>query len=1453
MKRNHIFSLISILIIALALAHSINLLRTHASVLRPLAQENSDVRGLLGKATTAQASGRGNPAITLRDGHSAPVEYQGSSNMIQQLKDNRARPMSLASADFDEDGIPDIVAGYRGAKGGAISIHRGDADAVFTNTPDAVAHRATANQPPSADDIPSPFFVQSRVFDTPGAPQFIVAGDFDADGHQDVVSTETGGSALTLLSGDGRGEFATARRVELHGSVTAMVAGDVNRIDGLADIIVAVNQASGPKLLLYEGGAGAVNADPETISLPSESKSIAIGQLDSDFPIDIAVAAGRELLIVHGRNRSHSFIEANRLDAQAPRLTRFTVASEIAALAVGDFTGDFRQEIALLSGDGMCRVFARNSAGWREASAVALPMAEKADSLLRLLTVRISSSLKDDLLFLDQAGRRLQIMVNESATEPVLSAPASARVRIASTFDIESEPVAVLGMRLNADALNDLVVLKSDSSAPTFIVSTVAATFSVTNTNDSGAGSLRQAIISANSSPGADQISFNIPGAGTQTITPLSPLPLVTGAVAIDGTTQSPGSSTPPIELNGTSTGSEIKALIIAGGNSTVRGLAINRFNGTAIELTGGGSDIVEGNYIGTSAAGNADQGNSEVAVLITSGSGHLIGGTTAAARNILSANLGQGVLVLGPTMNNQVQGNYIGTDATGAIDLGNLSDGVTMVSGASNVINCVVGGTAAGAGNVISGNGGAGIQFIGIGTNNLVQGNLIGTSANGTAGLGNDSSGVAITESTNSAIGGTVAGAGNVISGNGLEGVRINADTSTGNQVRGNKIGTRADGSTPLPNSSDGVLILNAANNNPIGGAANEGNIIAFNSGAGVKVETGTGNSIQSNSIFSNGRLGIDLGTTGVTPNDLGDADTGANDLQNFPVLTLSNGAAGGGVNVQGTLNSTASSTFTLHFYANASCDASGNGEGQTFLGSATATTAANGNATFNVTVSGSASPGQAITATATNSQGNTSELSACVTYGAADIAITKTAATDTIVGSNVTYTINVTNNGPDPASSISVTDNLPSSLTFVSCSSTGGGVCGGSGNNRTVSFSSLASGATATININATLNCSVANGTNVSNTASVTSVERDPVSGNNSSTTNFAASNPPRVLTPTSDSFASDGGAGTVFVTAPNCPWQATSNASWLTITAGGSGSGNGAVNYDVALNTTGSPRTGTITIADETFTVNQSNLGCSYSIAPTSNSFPSSGGNGSVTVTTLTGCIWKAISNDSWIIASNDGNSNGSGTASYAVEANTGADPRIGTITVAGETFTVTQAGTSCTFSIAPTGKLFVHTGGEGSIAVATSASCNWTASTVEPWITVTSGAAGTGNGVVTYAVRDNPSTSPRQGAITVAGLSFTVMQGGTALDICTFSLNPTSAGFTPAGGGGSISINTGSGCAWEATTNANWITFTSNTIGIGASTVTYNVAANAGAGRSGVITIGKQTFRVKQKGN
>ena len=184
-----------------------------------------------------------------------------------------------------------------------------------------------------------------------------------------------------------------------------------------------------------------------------------------------------------------------------------------------------------------------------------------------------------------------------------------------------------------------------------------------------------------------------------------------------------------------------------------------------------------------------------------------------------------------------------------------------------------------------------------------------------------------------------------------------------------GNLIGTAADGITALPNQDYGIGVQ-IGSGNVIGSSASP-NVIAFNAGAGVVVGAGTANAISGNAIFSNGGLGIDLGTAGVTPNDAGDADTGANNLQNFPVLA----AASGGVH--GTLNSAPNGAFRIQFFGNTACDASDNGEGATFLGATSVATDANGTATIPYFP---AAVGQFVTATATDSSNNTSEFSACV-----------------------------------------------------------------------------------------------------------------------------------------------------------------------------------------------------------------------------------------------------------------------------------------------------------------------------------------------------------------------------------------------------------------------------------------------------------------------------------------
>jgi uncharacterized repeat protein (TIGR01451 family) len=1449
MKRSHLFFFALIIIALIISARAIAALQTF-HVDGPV-QTTSEARGFLDPEITVRAAGRMNPFINLRDGHSLPVDYQGSTPAIAALRDNRALPVALASADFDEDGTADLAAGYRNVTGGLVVLQRGDVDGVYPNTAAAVAHqeqmRATAL---SKGEQASPFLLAASALAVRSAPGFMAAGDFDADGHADLITCDIGATSLALLNGDGHGGLKEGGTIALPGKVTAITIADVNRMDGLADICVAVATASGARLLVFEDGFGAFHAAPEIINLPAEARALTTAQLDDDYPIDIAAACGRDLLVIHGRDRHHATIDGRAGDAAPRAITRLRLNYSIAGLTAGDFLGDYHGELAALADNGVCHILSKNL-DWREAGAIRLPVNLKSAAgaaLPTLIALRLSGVAKDDLLVVDRATRRLHLLMNQAADSSVSTSSMS----LAGALDVEGEPTAVLAMRLNSDALDDLVILRDGASLPSILTTAPLATFTVTNTNDSGAGSLRQAIISANSAAGADAISFTIPGSGTQTINVLSPLPAITGAVTIDGTTQNPSATTPPIELNGTSAGNTVVGLTCGVASCTVRGLVINRFDGTAITLAG--SSHVEGCYIGTNAAGTAAQGNGEQGVSINGNSNNTVGGTTAAARNVISSSAGNGVLILGPASGNLVQGNYIGTNAAGTADLGNAGDGVEMVSATNTVTNCTIGGTTAGAGNLISGNNGSGVQFFGVGTGNLIQGNFIGTNASGTLPVGNVLNGVVITDATGTTIGGAVATATNVISGNGGDGVRINDAPASNNAVKGNRIGTRSDGTTALGNVGDGIIVLNSASNNQIGGATGEGNLIAFNGGVGVRIDSGTGNAILANAIYSNQGLGIDLTPAGVTANDVGDGDSGANNLQNFPVLQSARSLAGGGSMVQGTLNSTASATFTIQFFANDACDASGNGEGQLFLGSTSVTTNASGNATINATLAGSAVTGQTVTATATSAQGSTSEFSACIAYGAADMGVTETVApSPALAGTNVTYTITVTNNGADIAQSVTLTDNLPAAVSFVNCSATGGGVCGGSGNNRIVSFTSMASGASATVTITATVSCAVSNGAAIANVVSVTAATPDPASGNNSASASFTASNPPASLVPTGETFSSDGGTASVQVMLPtNCPWQAQSNVAWIVITSIPGGTGNGSINYRVDANVTGSPRTGTMTIAGQTFTVNQTTTPCQYTLNPMSANYPAAGGSGSVGVTALAGCIWKPNTSDSWIIVPNGGSS-GNGSFNYTILANPDSQPRTGTVTVGPATFTVMQAGLTCSFTLSPTGRRMDMVGSESSFILSGPSGCAWNATVSNSWISLTTASSGSGPATIGFLVRDNTGPSPRQGSITAGGQTFTIIQDGSAALSCTVQLSPTFAAYASAGGNGSLQISTGANCVWQAVLSAGWVQVTSQTVGIGTQTITYHVDANQTTfSRTALIRVGEQTFRIKQKG-
>jgi hypothetical protein len=510
----------------------------------------------------------------------------------------------------------------------------------------------------------------------------------------------------------------------------------------------------------------------------------------------------------------------------------------------------------------------------------------------------------------------------------------------------------------------------------------------VTNINDSGVGSLRQAILDANANPGADSITFAI-GSGLQTIAPTATLPDISDPVVIDGTTQPGFAGSPLIELSAVSIPSfpNRGVLFLTGGNTTIRGLIINRFRDGGISIVTAGGNRIEGNYIGTDPTGNVSTGSTGNGISINNSPSNVIGGTGPNTRNVISGiGSSHGISIFGFNPNgNLIQGNYIGLNASGTKGLGNFS-GIFL-----GTSNNTVGGIVSEARNVISANDFAGIVMQVEGTSgNLIQGNYIGTDASGNVKIGNTNYGIAIfNASHNNTIGGMIPGARNVVSGNGW-GIGIagsSGGTPSGNVVQGNYVGVAADGSTPMGNRVEGIRLAPAFNTTVGGVTPGAGNIVAFNGptaeigvGTGIEVLAGDNNSIRGNSIFSNGRLGIDLGNDGVTPNDSGDSDTGNNTRQNFPLITsvVSDSSQ---TTITGTLNSTPNTAFNIDFYSNAACDSSGNGEGAKPFGLSftTVTTDANGNGSFGVAFSTLLPVGRVITATATNPAGNTSEFSPC------------------------------------------------------------------------------------------------------------------------------------------------------------------------------------------------------------------------------------------------------------------------------------------------------------------------------------------------------------------------------------------------------------------------------------------------------------------------------------------
>ena len=541
----------------------------------------------------------------------------------------------------------------------------------------------------------------------------------------------------------------------------------------------------------------------------------------------------------------------------------------------------------------------------------------------------------------------------------------------------------------------------------------ISATFTVSNLNDAGAGSLRQAIIDANALAGNDVIDFSISG----TISLLSVIPPILDVVNIDGTT-APGYITcgpPVVAIDGTSAGaSNGLQFLSAASGSTLQALNIRNFALNGAIFIDADNCQVRACFIGTNLAGTAAESNGINGIQMeNSADNNIIGGSSACDGNIISGNIGYGINITG-SLGNMIRGNTIGLNTTGTTALGNTAGGIAAVTGSDNTN---IGGSLASERNVISGNG-SGLTGNGINldasTNCVILGNYIGLNVSGTVGIGNAENGISLNGSTNATIGGPGTNEMNVISDHNIHAIVLN-NSSNNATIQGNNIGTDALGTTTIGNDDSGVIVINSTGTIIGGSNANEGNILSGSlSEYGVFAISSSGLVIEGNFIGTDrtgainlanfdGGIRFDFGAGG---SSIGGSSIGAGNTiaynTGYGVGVLNSGSngvlisrnsiycnTGKGIELAGVGNTnepspiiatfdntgasgTSSNNTTIELFYDTICG--GSCQGKTYIASVTASGPGNWNYVGPLTGN--------ITATATDLGNNTSEFANCLIF---------------------------------------------------------------------------------------------------------------------------------------------------------------------------------------------------------------------------------------------------------------------------------------------------------------------------------------------------------------------------------------------------------------------------------------------------------------------------------------
>jgi predicted outer membrane repeat protein len=512
------------------------------------------------------AAGRGKPYLNFQDGRSMQVVYRGDRWLASALQNGAAQARSLASADFDRNGTPDVVAGYGFSGAGMITLQRGNPDA-FAPTDDSVFVRMQQGYNPDS------LLPGADVYPVPVSADFLVTGNFTNDSEKDVVFAVRGGG-LYLMEGNGAGRLGEAQQIDLPGQVTALAAGEFRAADGFTDLAVGVSGPGGEALLIFDDGVNGFSNALVQYLLAHPASAIEFGGLDDDPFMDVAVGSGSEVLIVHGWGRKEQVATASRVE-------RVNVGPGVRGLALGEFTWDRqgRSEIAALTGDGTVHIVENGkldtrpfseveatqrtrgslkpqrgnkqqdvesapswkpaqAAGWKGGKQI-LGSNLSADLPKPLMRTNLAYREMDEVMLVGQAQSKLEILRPIGPNDPTPAPDQALSVSDDTakvTLDVESTPVAVLALPRKLNGVTDVLVLDSTSNDLDIVPNAPNTTITVDRTDDpSGAALTAASACTAASSDcslrGALQFA-NLPQNDNTTIS----LPANTYVLSINGT-----------------------------------------------------------------------------------------------------------------------------------------------------------------------------------------------------------------------------------------------------------------------------------------------------------------------------------------------------------------------------------------------------------------------------------------------------------------------------------------------------------------------------------------------------------------------------------------------------------------------------------------------------------------------------------------------------------------------------------------------------------------------------------------------------------------------------------------------------------------------------------------------------------------------------------------------------